>query len=93
MNVTQPPADNALRQLQEAGGLSKPRTVHGEGQKRNVVWQATQVLEALDRLSVVATKAFHPATPNSTEPRAKHPRPMTVSLWLGSSSPTVDRTW
>ena len=47
--VTQPAADNALRQLQEAGALSKPKTVHGEGQKRNVVWQATEVLEALDR--------------------------------------------
>ncbi len=30
-NVTQPAADNALRQLQEAGALSKPKTVHGEG--------------------------------------------------------------
>ena len=49
MKVTQPAADNALRQLQEAGALSKPTTVHGEGQKRNVVWQATDVLEALDR--------------------------------------------
>lgn len=49
MKVTQPAADNALRQLQEAGALSKPRTVHGEGQKRNVVWQATEVLETLDR--------------------------------------------
>ena len=29
--VTQPAADNALRQLQEAGALSKPRTVHGAG--------------------------------------------------------------
>lgn len=47
--VTQPAADNALRQLQEAGALSKPKTVHGEGQKRNIVWQATEVLEALDR--------------------------------------------
>jgi len=47
--VTQPAADNALRQLQEAGALSKPRTLHGEGQKRNIVWQATEVLEALDR--------------------------------------------
>lgn len=47
--VTQPAADNALRQLQEAGALSKPKTVHGEGQKRNVVYQATEVLEALDR--------------------------------------------
>lgn len=47
--VTQPAADNALRQLQEAGALAKPRTVHGEGRKRNVVWQATEVLEALDR--------------------------------------------
>lgn len=47
--VTQPAADNALRQLQEAGALSKPKTVHGEGQKRNVVWQATEVLDALDR--------------------------------------------
>jgi len=49
MNVTQPAADNALRQLEEVGALSKPKTVHGEGQKRNVVWQATAVLEALDR--------------------------------------------
>ena len=49
MNVTQPAADNALRQLQEAGALSKPKTVHGEGQRRNVVWQATEVLEALDQ--------------------------------------------
>ena len=49
MKVTQPAADNALRQLQEAGALSKPKTVHGDGQKRNVVWQATEVLEALDR--------------------------------------------
>jgi hypothetical protein len=47
--VTQPAADNALRQLQEAGALSKPKTVRGEGPKRNVVWQATEVLEALDR--------------------------------------------
>lgn len=47
--VTQPAADNALRQLRDAGALSKPKTVHGEGQKRNVVWQATEVLEALDR--------------------------------------------
>ncbi len=51
MKVTQPAADNALRQLQDAGALSKPKTVHGEGQKRNVVWQATGVLEALDRFS------------------------------------------
>lgn len=47
--VSQPAADNALRQLQEAGALSKPTTVHGESQRRNVVWQATEVLEALDR--------------------------------------------
>jgi Fic family protein len=47
--VTQPAADNALRQLQEAGALSRPKTVHGEGRKRNVVWQATDVLDALDR--------------------------------------------
>jgi Fic family protein len=47
--VTQPAADNALRQLQGTGALSKPKTVHGEGQRRNVVWQATEVLEALDR--------------------------------------------
>jgi Fic family protein len=49
MKVTQPAADNALRQLQGVGALSKPKTVHGEGQKRNVVWQATEVLDALDR--------------------------------------------
>lgn len=47
--VTQPAADNALRQLHEAGALSKPKTVQGEGRKRNVVWQATEVLGALDR--------------------------------------------
>lgn len=49
MKVTQPAADNALRQLQQAGALSRPRTAQGEGQKRKVVWQATGVLEALDR--------------------------------------------
>ncbi|MBD1269944.1 Fic family protein [Aeromicrobium tamlense] len=49
MQVTQPAADNALRQLQEAGALSKPKNVHGEGATRNVVWQATEVLAALDR--------------------------------------------
>ncbi|WP_183095639.1 Fic family protein [Nocardioides stalactiti] len=49
MKVTQPAADNALRQLHEIGALSKPTTVHGDGQKRNVVWQAKEVLEALDR--------------------------------------------
>jgi Fic family protein len=48
MGVTQPAADNALRQLQEAGALSNPKTAHGEGPKRNVVWQAVEVLEALD---------------------------------------------
>lgn len=51
MKVTQPAADNAIRQLQEARVLSKPKTVHGEGQKRNVVWQTTEVLEALDRFA------------------------------------------
>ncbi len=49
MKVTQPAADNALRQLQEAGALTRPKTVHGLGQTRNVVWQATEILEALDR--------------------------------------------
>lgn len=49
MKVTQPAADNALRQLQGVGALAKPKTVQGEGQKRNVVWQATEVLDALDR--------------------------------------------
>lgn len=49
MKVSQPAADNALRQLHEAGALSKPKTVHDEGRRRNVVWQATEVLEALDR--------------------------------------------
>jgi hypothetical protein len=48
MKVTQPAADNALRQLQGIGALATPKTVHGEGQKRNVVWQATEVLDALD---------------------------------------------
>jgi Fic family protein len=49
MKVTQPAADNALRQLQGIGALATPKTVHGEGQKRNVVWQATEVLDSLDR--------------------------------------------
>lgn len=49
MKVTQPAADNALRQLQGVRALAKPKTVHGEGQKRNVVWQATEVLDAIDR--------------------------------------------
>jgi Fic family protein len=55
--VTQPAVDNALRQLQEAGALSKPKTVHGEGQKRNVVWQATEVFEALDRFGERARRS------------------------------------
>ncbi len=33
MKVTQPAADNALRQLQGVGALAKPKTVHGEGQR------------------------------------------------------------
>ena len=49
MGVTQPAADNALRQLQDAGVLSSPKSVHGAGRMRNVVWQATEVLDALDR--------------------------------------------
>jgi len=57
MKVTQPAADNALRQLQEAGALAKPKTVHGEGQKRNVVWQATEVLDALDRFGKRARRS------------------------------------
>ncbi|WP_313406712.1 Fic family protein [Aeromicrobium sp.] len=48
MEVTQPAADNALHQLHDAGILSTPRSVHGAGRKRNLVWQATEVLEALD---------------------------------------------
>jgi len=55
--VTQPAADNALRQLQEAGALVRPKTVQGEGQKRNVIWQATEVLDALDRFAVRARRA------------------------------------
>lgn len=43
--------DNALRQLQGVGALAKPKTVHGEGRRRNVVWQATEVLDALDRFA------------------------------------------
>lgn len=57
MKVTQPAADNALRQLQEIGALSKPENVHGDGQKRNVVWQATEVLEALDRFGERACRS------------------------------------
>ncbi|WP_218121637.1 Fic family protein [Tessaracoccus flavus] len=60
-NVTQPAADNALRQLQEAGAVSKPKTIHGEGQKRNVVWQATEVLDALDRFGERARRSSRTA--------------------------------
>lgn len=49
VKVSQPAADNALRQLQDAGVISRPRTVHGAGAKRNIVWQATEVIDALDR--------------------------------------------
>lgn len=49
MEVTQPAADNALRQLQDAGVLSAPESVQGAQRKRNVVWQANEVLNALDR--------------------------------------------
>jgi Fic family protein len=48
MRVSQPAADRAIRQLQDAGILSKPKTEHGEGAKRNVVWHSPAVLEALD---------------------------------------------
>jgi len=58
MKITQPAADNALRQLHEAGALSRPKTVHGEGQKRNVVWQATEVLEALDQFGERARRTL-----------------------------------
>ncbi len=64
MKVTQPAADNALRQLQAAGAVSKPKTVHGVGQKRNVVWQATEVLEALDRFGERARR--NPRTGSSS---------------------------
>ncbi|WP_370865063.1 Fic family protein [Nocardioides agariphilus] len=66
MNVTQPAADNALRQLQEAGALSRPTTVHGEGQKRNVVWQATEVLDALDRFGERARRNPRSGTSSSS---------------------------
>ena len=46
--VSQPAADNALKQLQGAEVLSRPRTVEGAERQRNVVWQATEVIEALD---------------------------------------------
>lgn len=57
MNATQPAADRALRQLRDAGALAKPGTVHGQGQKRNVVWQATEVLEALDQFAERARRS------------------------------------
>lgn len=57
MKVTQPAADNPLRQVQEAGALSKPKTVHGEDQKRNVAWQATELLEALGRFGERARRS------------------------------------
>ena len=46
--VSQPAVDRALRQLEAAGVLSKARWVVGENRKRNIVWQATDVLDALD---------------------------------------------
>lgn len=46
--ASQPAADRALRQLEDAGVVSKPRTVVGEYRKRNVIWQATDVFDALD---------------------------------------------
>lgn len=57
MTVTQPAADNALRQLQAAGVLANPRTVHGEGPKRNIVWHAPGVLSALDRFGERARRS------------------------------------
>jgi hypothetical protein len=64
-NVSQPAADNALQQLQAAGALSKPRTVHGEGRRRNVVWQATAVLEALDHFAERARRASRTSSSSS----------------------------
>jgi Fic family protein len=46
--VSQPAVDRALRQLEEAGILAKPRAVVGANRKRNVVWQANDVFDALD---------------------------------------------
>ena len=56
--VSQPAADNALRQLQEAGVLSKPKTVEGKDRKRNVVWQANEVLDALDAFADRARRRY-----------------------------------
>lgn len=50
-DITQPAADNALRQLQAAGALARPKTVHGTEQRRNVVWEAPDVFSALDRFA------------------------------------------
>ncbi|NNM48106.1 Fic family protein [Knoellia koreensis] len=57
--ISQPAADNALRQLHDAGVLSKPRTVEGKDRKRNVVWQANEVLHALDAFAHRARRG-HP---------------------------------
>lgn len=57
MGVSQPVADNALRQLRDADVLSTPKTVHGEGQKRNVVWYAAEVLDALDEFGERARRS------------------------------------
>lgn len=48
MSVAQPTADNALGQLREAGILAEPRNVQGRVGQRNLVWHATDVLDALD---------------------------------------------
>lgn len=73
MQVTQPAADNALRQLEEAGALSKQKSVHGERQKRNVVWQATEVLEALDRFANVRAGNLQPVDQKTIRPRRTVP--------------------
>lgn len=45
--VSQPTADDALRQRHDAGIITRPRTVEGAHRKRNVVWHAPEVLDAL----------------------------------------------
>ena len=45
---SQPSADNALRQLREAGVTTNADTGRGRDRKRNVIWHAPAVTDALD---------------------------------------------
>ena len=46
--ASQPSADNALRQLREGGIITNAHTGAGDDRKRNVIWHAPAVTDALD---------------------------------------------